>query len=148
MSSEMTFSSSMIRPGRTTPRSRVGESRLMQSFASSCGRKIDWQINFICIHRESNPELGHGKTQCYRYTTNAQCGIDTVIIRLITFPLPSVNTPRHSQLPVLALAPLSFPHHSRTPTYHWMHPLLTCGRPLWIRRSPGTDRGRGSAGSR
>ena len=24
-----------------------------------------------CIHRESNPELGHGKTQCYRYTTNA-----------------------------------------------------------------------------
>lgn len=26
----------------------------------------------ICIHRESNPELGHGKTQCYRYTMNAQ----------------------------------------------------------------------------
>ena len=24
-----------------------------------------------CIRRESNPELGHGKTQCYRYTTNA-----------------------------------------------------------------------------
>ena len=24
-----------------------------------------------CISRESNPELGHGKTQCYRYTTNA-----------------------------------------------------------------------------
>ncbi len=28
---------------------------------------IFWQ----CIRRESNPELGHGKTQCYRYTTNA-----------------------------------------------------------------------------
>jgi len=24
-----------------------------------------------CIDRESNPELGHGKTQCYRYTINA-----------------------------------------------------------------------------
>ena len=24
-----------------------------------------------CIRRESNPELGHGKTQCYRYTMNA-----------------------------------------------------------------------------
>lgn len=24
-----------------------------------------------CISRESNPELGHGKTQCYRYTTDA-----------------------------------------------------------------------------
>ena len=28
-----------------------------------------------CISRESNPELGHGKTQCYRYTTNAPSGI-------------------------------------------------------------------------
>ena len=26
---------------------------------------------FFCIDRESNPELGHGKTQCYRYTINA-----------------------------------------------------------------------------
>ena len=26
---------------------------------------------YVCIRRESNPELGHGKTQCYRYTTNA-----------------------------------------------------------------------------
>ena len=25
----------------------------------------------MCIRRESNPELGHGKTQCYRYTMNA-----------------------------------------------------------------------------
>ena len=24
-----------------------------------------------CIRRESNPELGHGKTQCYRYTIHA-----------------------------------------------------------------------------
>ena len=32
--------------------------------------KFKMQVN-ICIHRESNPELGHGKTQCYRYTMNA-----------------------------------------------------------------------------
>ena len=30
-----------------------------------------------CIRRESNPELGHGKTQCYRYTMNA-CGSKSV----------------------------------------------------------------------
>ena len=29
------------------------------------------QAQKVCIGRESNPELGHGKTQCYRYTINA-----------------------------------------------------------------------------
>ncbi len=47
----------------------------------------------ICIRRESNPELGHGKTQCYRYTTNAcrkllhilpQRGYATFVIWVLT----------------------------------------------------------------
>ena len=37
------------------------------------GKRID-NVTDECIHRESNPELGHGKTQCYRYTTNACAG--------------------------------------------------------------------------
>ena len=33
------------------------------------GKIADFPVH--CIDRESNPELGHGKTQCYRYTINA-----------------------------------------------------------------------------
>ena len=32
----------------------------------------NYSEKIYCISRESNPELGHGKTQCYRYTTDAR----------------------------------------------------------------------------
>ena len=38
-------------------------------------------IGVYCIRRESNPELGHGKTQCYRYTTNAHLFSQTTKVR-------------------------------------------------------------------
>ena len=40
--------------------------------ASDPSASVDKRIK--CNRRESNPELGHGKTQCYRYTTNAYLG--------------------------------------------------------------------------
>ena len=57
-----------------------------------------------CIRRESNPELGHGKTQCYRYTTNAQ--------------LIKVNKHKYSLFisPVYLLVSMGFDsNHHRTP---------------------------------
>lgn len=39
------------------------------------GREKKSSSRTTCVRRESNPELGHGKTQCYRYTTNASTAV-------------------------------------------------------------------------
>ena len=46
----------------------------MTTYGHYCNSSPSTSINpqdVECISRESNPELGHGKTQCYRYTTDA-----------------------------------------------------------------------------